>query len=84
MYGEVSRASARRKNKGGCVMREGLVESLKPSEQIDWQDHKLRSVLLTTWTVVKWLTVGFFVISAWVIWLIISIAFSEVTEKGEM
>lgn len=61
-------------------MRESLVETLKPSEQIDWEDHKLRSVLLTTWTVVKWLTVGFLTISLWAVWLVLSIVFSEVTE----
>lgn len=65
-------------------MRESLVNTLKPSEDIDWEEHPARSALLATWTVVKWVTVGFLTISVWVVWLIISIAFSEVREKGGM
>lgn len=64
-------------------MNDSLLNSLKPSEAIDWENAKLRSVLLGTWTVVKWITIGFLTISLWAVWLILSIAFSELTEKGQ-
>ena len=63
-------------------MRESLVNTLKPSADIDWSEHPARSALLTTWTVVKWVTLGFLTISLWAVWLIVSIAFSEVGERG--
>ena len=64
-------------------MQESLLNVLKPSEEIDWDKDKWKAALLTTWTVVKWVTIGFLTISAWVVWLIVSIAFSEVSERGE-
>lgn len=62
-------------------MNEELLNTLKPSEKIDWQEHPARSVLLSVWTFTKWITLGFLVISGWVIWLIVSIVFSEALEK---
>jgi uncharacterized membrane protein YukC len=63
-------------------MRESLVNTLKPSDDLDWRNERTRAILSTTWTVVKWVTVGFLTISVWAIWLIVSIAFSEVGERG--
>lgn len=63
-------------------MRESLVNTLKPSDDLDFRNERARAILSTTWTVVKWVTVGFLTISVWAIWLIVSIAFSEVGERG--
>lgn len=64
------------------MMRNDLLNVLKPSPEIDWDNAKWKSAALATWTVVKWLLIGFLTISLWGIWLIVSIAFSEVTERG--
>jgi len=62
-------------------MRESLIETLKPSEDIDWQEHPARSALLTTWTVTKWIAIGLLAAVGALVWFIFAIVFAAMQEK---
>ena len=62
-------------------MREDLLNTLKPSEDIDWDNHPAKSGLLTLWTIVKWTTIGVLVAAGMVLWFIFSIVFAALGEE---
>jgi len=62
-------------------MRDDLINTLKPSEDIDWDNHPAKSVLLTVWTIVKWTTLGVLVAAGFTLWFIFSIVFAALSEE---
>lgn len=62
-------------------MRNELLETLKPSEEIDWDNHPAKSGLLALWTVTKWLTIGVLVAAGMILWFIFSVVFAGLFEK---
>lgn len=62
-------------------MREDLLNTLKPSEDIDWDNHPAKSGLLTLWTIVKWATIGVLIAVGMTLWFIFSIVFAALSEE---
>lgn len=59
-------------------MQNSLVNSLKPSEDINWDDHPGKSFLLGLWTVTKWLTIGVVVAALMILYWCFVIVFAGV------
>lgn len=62
-------------------MKNSLVDTLKSDTEFDWENSPLRSGLIATWTVVKWLGLGVLATMGFILWLIMSIVFAEVNER---
>jgi len=59
-------------------MQNDLVNMLKPSEDIDWDDHPGKSFLLGVWTLTKWVTIGTVVAAALILYWCMTVVFAAV------
>lgn len=62
-------------------MKNDVVNNLKPAETYDMELSDLKVALLAVWQVVKWVGLGLLALVAGLVYLIMSIVFSEVNER---